>query len=335
MRRVLLCALAAVAALTLISCAQPKPKIEIQKPKPLPAWYLTPPAHDAQWLYGVSLGGSMEEATREALDNLLAQLSVSVESSLEINTQARQGDVSDYTQETRRTIRSEVAKIRIGNYQVAEAEQIKYNQFAVMVRSDRNGFAQSLIDELDVRFAQIADRMKTLASGHIAERYAFLKQASAQAEGSLPTVAIVKGIKPGFDDKGYLEKTRQIGEAFASVRQNLRFRLNAQDGPSAKMGQPLQAALAKEGFALGGGAGALEISVRTESKRFEASGLEIADFLVLIEVREPSGLAVGGNRHTFKTAASRGMETALESAASQLDRKIQSEGIAAVLGLTL
>ena len=330
MKRQLLILLLFAAIVT--GCAPAKPAIPISQPEALPAWYLTPPAADAQWLYGAGLGKDRDEAVQNALDNLLGQLSISVESSLEINTQV---STHGYRQESRRQIRSEVAKIRIGNYQIAEAKELGYRRFAVLVQSDRKGFARSLLSDVQTRFASIDAALKSQEGASALIRYGAYKAARQEAEAAFAPLMVLKSVDSGFDATPYLEKSRALHAEAEQLRQSLSFQIHA-EGYGQKMAEPIKAALAKERFTLTQKSdSALRLWVRAEVVRSRVSGIEIADIVLLIETQDAQGRAVGNSRHAFKSGAARGLDNAVESAAGQLQRQIAQEGIAAVLGLDL
>lgn len=316
----------------LVSCAS-KPKIVAQPAKPLPSWYLTPPANDGSYLYGVGSGSSMEEATKEALDNMLAQLSVAIESSLEITTKVGEGASVGYSQDTKRNIKSEVAKVKISNYQVVSSEQIRYNQFVVLIKSDRREFARGLKSELDSFFADYESRKKTFANSQMVSKYNFHKDSSRDAESHKTTIAIAKGVDNTTDDKAYLAKALAVQNDFEKIKQTISFGINA-SGNASKLAEPIKSALVKEKFAISTNA-VLVISVKVDVQTITAAGMKIANVVTVFETRERGGASVGNSRHQFKTNGSNGEAVAVENAASQLALKIQEEGISTVLGLEL
>lgn len=318
-------------SLLLISCAAPKPKIVAQPAKPLPSWYLTPPAGSSVYLYGIGSGRDIQEATKEALDNMLAQLSVSIESSLEVTTKA---STSSYSQDTKRNIKSEVAKVKINNYQVEKSEQIKYNQFVVLVKSDREEFARGLTSDLDSFFADYDARKNTFAKSSIVSRYNFHKDSSDQAEAHKATVAIAKGVDSSVDEKPKLAKIQAIQNDFERTKQSLSFAVLA-SGNANKMAEPIKAALAKEKFAVGANGALLEVSVKVSVDYINASGMRIANVVTVFETKEKGGAGVGSSRHQFKTNGANGESVAVENTASQLALKIKEDGIFSVLGLKI
>lgn len=325
-------------AALIAGCAQPKAEIKPEKPKPLPAWYLTPPAGDAQWLYGAGSGKTRDEAVQEALDNLLAQLSVTVESSLQIHTQVSQGATAAYTQSGSRQIRSEVAKIRVPGYQVAAAETLGYNRFAALVKSDRKTFAEGLQSDIDDRFARIDAALQARQNASALHRYGALKTASAQADETRTSLAVLQTLQPGFDAQSYQSRINALHAQKEQLRQNLSFTIQS-DGHGAQMAGPIKTGLSAEGFALRPAAEnraeALTLQINAEVIRSKASGIEIADTVLTLETRDFQGQTVASARRVYKTGAAQGTQIAVENAAKALQRQIAQEGIAAVLGLDL
>lgn len=331
MQRVIKSILLVAVTLLLTSCVASKPKIVAQPAKPLPSWYLTPPSGSSVYLYGVGSGRTMEEATKEALDNLLAQLSVTVESSLEITTRA---STTSYSQDTKRNIKTEVAKVKITNYQVENSEQIKYNQFVVLVKVERDEFAKSLIRDVDSFFADYDSRKNTFAQSSIVSRYNFLKESSNKAESHKTTVAIAKGVDSGVDDKAKLAKIQSIQNDFVKARESISFKVLAR-GNAAKMAEPIKAALNKERFSLDKPNSPLTIEIKVSVDYMNASGMKIANVVTTFETKDQRGVSVGSNRHQFKTGGANGENVAVQNTATQLSLKIDEEGIFKVLGLEL
>ncbi len=333
--------LAALLLATLLAglsgCASSKPTVAIVEEKPLPHWYLNPPANDHQWLYGTGVGRSVAHARSEALEQLLSQLSISVHASLSVQTQSRQGDQVGYSQQMAHEVRTEIAQIRVGNHQLLEAKELASDRFAVLIRSDRQGFIDALSRDLHEKLDRLhADRSR-LERSHILKRYGQLREAHEAHDQMVVTLTILRGLDPAYDARSIEASIGELLDAYAALRESLRFSLNGEGVHTQSMIAALRSGLSEAGYTLSDrtGEGRLHTRVEVQSALSQARGLQIADIILTLEVQDVHQQTIGGNRHTFRLGAERGLDRAIESAASQLERTIEREGILAVLGLEI
>jgi hypothetical protein len=321
----------------LSGCSTPKRTIAIAPPQAAPEWYLNPPANDAQWLYGTGEGGTINEAKNEALSALLSRLSVQTRSSFEVRTTSQMGDQRRYDQKMAREIHSEVAQIRVGNHELHASQQLTHDRFVALVRSDRQAFTTALKGDIDQALRHIEGRLTGLKQHSIIQRHSFLGSASQKGDQLRLKVAILEGLEPGFDGGDFLARIASIQRAYDQVSSRLRFTLQAAHSHEAQMGEVIKSALSHEGYRLDSqpGEGLLSITLRVDSAISQARGLTIADIVLVIEVSDDKGGMVGGHRHPFRLGAERGIDRAVEGAASKLEQRIDTQGIMSVLGVAL
>lgn len=318
----------------LVAGCSSKPSITLQEEKPLPEWYLNPPSNTATSLSGVGSGSSQEEATKVALNDLLARLGVSIESNFDSKTKVSN---FGYSSSTTNTIRSEVAKIRISNYETVATEQIRFNQYVVRVQSDREQFANSLVSELDQKLNAIQQRITNAKNDHALKRYQVAKEAAAEANALMPSLLILNGMEVGFNPAAYFKTLQGLSSQSEQARQSLLFIVKG-DAQSQQMLEPIKNALTMQGFLVanqGRHTGVLLITLKTNSHYSTTSGIQIANVETSIHVTDHQNKVVGSNHVALSGHATRGTALAVANAVQKMGKLIEDQGIASVLGLLL
>ncbi|MBE0471743.1 MAG: LPP20 family lipoprotein [Methyloprofundus sp.] len=324
----------AVIILMLTTGCSSKPEVAIQPAKPLPNWYMTPPENTNDWLVGVGSAETYDKAIQAALNDLVSRLGVSIESSIDYRTRSTN---FGYTENTTQTIRSEVAKIRISNYEVAASEQIRFNQFVVMVKSNRLQFLSSLTKELDQKIAVVQDRVAARKTDHALMSYQASKLAAQEAYSLNPTLLIIGGLDEAFDPAPYLLAIRNLNDQSERARQLLLFQVQGDIG-SRSMITPITNALTAEGYSIGNTPsrrGVFYINIYSSTQHSSSSGIQIANVLVKINVTDHQGNLVGSNSIALTGHATRGASLAEADAVNKMAKLIESQGIASILGIKL
>ena len=120
-----------------------------------PSFYIKSRQNNAESLYGVAEGYSLEEATKNALADLASRLIVSISSE---TTLTRQEDNNNAHEEIRQKVKQSVEKISFSNFKTSKSEKIE-NRFYVEVEIERQpfineqkervGFIEKKINDLD------------------------------------------------------------------------------------------------------------------------------------------------------------------------------------------
>lgn len=119
--------------------------------KGLPAWFQTPPSDNADTLFGIGQGTSLQTATQSALESIAGKIMTEVESDMTIATQVQDNVANS---QVASQVRSQVAKTNLANYTV-EAQQKDGKDFYVLVKVNQKAVWQANQDALKELEAEI------------------------------------------------------------------------------------------------------------------------------------------------------------------------------------
>lgn len=316
-----------------VGCSS-KPKLVLQEDKPLPEWYLNPPANTLKLLIGTGGGKTLEEAKDSALSDLIARLGVSIESKFESITETSK---YNYSNKSVAYLKSEVSKIRISNYELVYSEKIKYNQFVVMVQSERSKFVNDLTQKINDKLAAEKQKIKTASIDNSLKRFHVAKNAAEEAVKLEPTIIILSGMEPSFDNDYYQKEIQKLQTLSENARRNIVFVIKT-DTKSAKASTPIKNALSQQGFKVGDSTlrdGVLVINLQTSTQYNRSLGFQIAEIFMDLRTRDHLGKLIGSNSITLTGHATRGFDMAEAAAIEEISEEIKRQGIAKVLGIEL
>lgn len=319
--------------LLLAGCSS-KPQLVLQPEKPLPEWYLNPPANSFDTLTGVGGGATLQQATDSALSNLVSRLGVSIESKFESTTESTS---YSYSNKSVDTIKSEVEKIRISNYEVVFSEQIKYNQFVVMVKSKRAQFIKDLTQQVNFKLANEKQIIKNASDDNALKRYHVIKNAAEASKQLESSIIVLSSMDKSFNNAYYQKELQSLQAQSEQARQHILFVIQT-DNKSKRAAEPIKNALSQQGFRVGQSAsrdGVLVVNLKTHSQRNGSMGFQIAEMLVNVSVTDHQGRLVGSNSLNLTGHATRGFELAETAAIETFAEEIKKQGIAQVLGIAL
>lgn len=133
-------------------------------------WYINPTQNNAENLYGVAQGSTLEEATKYALADAAARLMVSVSSETNMISEENQTSVNE---EIRRNVRQNVEKIEFSNFKVTKSDKVGEN-FFVEISIDRSDFISLQKEKIRFLNKQISDLEENLSQKNIIQKRAAL-----------------------------------------------------------------------------------------------------------------------------------------------------------------
>lgn len=140
--------------LTFSNCSKEVENIS-KKEISYPSWYLNPPQNDSSLLYGIGEGFTINDATKNALENLSSRLMVTISS----NTLTSSKSFTDYREYTTKTttqdIKSEIEKLSFNNYKVEESISMD-RRIIVLVSSPKNEMTKTLQNQIDTLYKELA-----------------------------------------------------------------------------------------------------------------------------------------------------------------------------------
>ena len=325
-----------IIALLASACSNTKPAALLATSKALPGWYLNPPQNSAGYLYGIAEGKNLNEAREKALESMVSQLGLSISSSYRSALNVKQQYREYFTKEVSYILKTEVAKIRISNYEVLQSRRLAYNRFIVLVRSDKKLFSQGLIKELNIRIGKIQADRSIFFTSDVLRRHRFYDQATKQLNEMFSTLLILNTLDSSFNDTLYLETISKINTEFQALKEEMTFSFIS-DADSEGFKEELQAALTKQEMHVVDqhkeNKNHITIVLHCTTDYARSHGFDIARSMLLIEVKDHRSKVIGANRIKLTGQATQGKAVALNNATKKLQKLIQEEELEQLLGI--
>jgi hypothetical protein len=319
-----------ISTVFLVGCV-PKPKVVEVKPKELPSWFLVAPANTTQTLYGVGEGKKREDAINAALNNLITQLSVTIESTYESEVKASN---HSYSKESKQNIKSEVAKIRLSSHKVEKFEKIKYNQSVAMVSVQRTELYNSLKKELDSALELQQSIVSGIDKESALQQYIKYKKVVEALDSIESKLIIVSILNPTFDDSAYRKFMIERHKGFETSRDALVFALKS-DSASKELVPVIKEGINNLKFQVSDRNDAKAVvEVTSQFAKSESMGFFIVNAIVNFKTVS-DGKIVGSNVVKLKGSTTQNYDVAKQNAILKLKQQLEEEGIASFLGVEL
>lgn len=321
--------LLAILALVLLGGCGGSPTPAPQAKEALPSWINAPlPSDTEESMYGMAIAEDRDSAIKAALSDMVAKLGTTIESSYESNEEVRGGFVNS---SVKNKIKSDVSKVNINNYKVIESHRVSYREFAVMLQSDKNKFAQGLKESLDAEMKAISQKYDSLRELNSLSRYNAKKELSRRANELLPNVFIIASLDKKFNIKESLEFIKTKESEFLKEAKNLKFYFNG-DAKSAKFISHIKNYLAQKGFNVSNSKNGVLVNAKTTDNI--NSGASIVVITLEISVYDMNQ-RIGGKTIILKERYNGSAESVYKNAAIHLEQDIKSEGINELIGINL
>lgn len=302
----------------------------VKKKTPPPAWVNgVLPNNTSTKLYGLGHGKNRESAIKDALSDMVATLGVSIESSFH---SSEKFEHSYMATKTTNDIKSEVAKTKVNNYKVIKSYKVSYNEFAVMIETDKVKFVEGLKSTLQTKKDSITRKLQSVSGEDIVTRYNAKKRAAKEANSLLSTILMISELDPSFDKKANLAFITQVEKAFVAESKKLKFYVSG-DRKSTQFVLKVKNFLAKKGFTVvSKKQGAVTVRMTTTETRTKGS-IPIAVLNLNISIKDGKN-SIGGKsliiKERFRSSAG-----VYKNAAIHFEQDIKEQGINEVLGLNL
>jgi hypothetical protein len=322
--------------LVLGACSTKEPSTA-STPKPLPSWYVNPPQNDSRWLYATGEGVDRQAALADALNMMAAGLSVTIDSHYQSKaTQTRTKDGEQGRFHSDSTIRADVEKIRISDFDVLESTEQSFRKYIILIRAERARIASSVRKELETTYAQLHNREASLGKNSTLARYLFYRDVQKNRAQREQLQRILTLLVPRQDISGYLEWEKAFERRYFTLSKELCFNLRAQT-PLAKQLLPvLREGLNTEKLHTvekDANRRCLTLQVNTHENRAMSMGLYLARTEIALETRDEAGNIVASRTLHLVGQSSQGYAIAQSNVAVKLKKSIQREGIFAVMGI--
>lgn len=314
-------------------CGAKKESVVVPK-KQIPEWYMHPPLSSATHLYAVGDGENKKEAITNALTLMASTLSVSVKSEFQAKTVIKEGTLSSKDASYINDIKSDVAKIRISNYEILESEKLGFKNFIVLIRSEKQKLFESLKQELDMEFSLYEQRSKELLQTDALKRMAYFQE-ERQKQGYMQNALVVMGVlNPTFKSEQYVKQIKDINSDYETLLSRISFSVSSNDD-----GKNLVPVIAKgigeKKFVIKNVSSKYHFSVHVESaiQKASAYGFILARSAITITTQDHQGNIIASNKLNITGQSSQSFEIAKENVAFRLDNLLKKEGIEQLLGI--
>lgn len=253
----------------------------------VPEWALASTRRDDESAIGIGSGATLGQATRYALRDVAARLSVSVESRLRDVYREVEGtsvESLEHVLETR------VLGARFHGWERTRSAE-RDGVFWAEVRIDR----RRLIDASLVELNELADQVDARLAGARGSAISTLLtlQATATDRDRVSNlVAVVDALDPDFDRARWDRRRAGWRATDASARRGLVFEVRS-DPASAEIARWLESALASESYAIRrgecGSEGAVCIDIRSEIEEADVANRHVARIRSFFSLVEPGG----------------------------------------------
>lgn len=295
------------------------------KPVTVPAWYLTPPANTKTRLYGTGEGETMEEATRHALSNLLARISVTVSSTYK-SRELSHTDVYEYVSKERSyDIETIVKKLPVTNYRTLRSQRLAWNRYITLIAVDRDDFTAPILQNVTLQVEKAETDWNTAEGSGVLRRYKAAKEAKRLYEGLLNETAVLAALDPVYKTlhtnlrKRYLYFTRMEAQTKKRLRFCMKPVTDTQIQPFAKTAIT---AISRRGFVVlpysSCSEEALRVRVDPTLAYDRVHGFFIVKGTVDMILENADGNRERSERYEVKGVSSQSLEAAILKAAASL-----------------
>ena len=206
----------------------------------LPSFYITPKSNDAEYLYGVAEGYTLEEATKYALVDAAARLMVSVSSESNLVREENQGSVNE---EMRQKVKQNIEKINFTNFKVSESKKAQEKLY-IEVKIERRSFVEEQKQQLGFLEKQVADLEKNLnGKNSIQKRNNLIKILDLQKDIEIRS-RILAGLGLDVNLAAKLDRIAYFRNQFNSLSDDVEFYFA--DGSNQEVAKIIRSSLNKE-----------------------------------------------------------------------------------------
>jgi len=204
-----------------IGCNSNKNNIGIRKINKYPVWY-TVPKDNKQFIFSLGTGIDKDSAVANALKNAISKLSVSIESSIEINKTLKNGR---YNRDIKQNIKTSISKININNYKIINFKRIKYNEFIVKIQIDKYKLASYLKDKLSQEVTSLLQIEKNLYKYNYIQQLVEYKNIYNKLNQKLSMLYIISSLDKTFNIDYYKNLINVMHDKYLDKESNAKVTL--------------------------------------------------------------------------------------------------------------
>ncbi len=296
-----------------------------------PSWYVTPKQNNAENLYGVAEGYTLEEATKYALADAAARLMVSISSESSLIREENQNSTNE---EMRQSVRQSVEKISFTNFKVTKSE--KFGQrFFVETQIERAPFINQQKEKVGFLEKQISDLDKNSAGRNpIQRRNSLIKIIDLGKELELKG-RIISGAGENFDLKSTLSNLANFQSQLDKISDKIEFYFEI-NSPK-EIAQLIRNSLNKEKIKISpnrnnSDSGQVVIRIKSNNKTNQIYGA----FMTKLEIdfeNLSGGKVLASNSIEVTGSSSISEKESYSASLKSFEEKIEKDGILKVVGI--
>ena len=315
--------------LSLSACGGTTPSVA--KKKPLPSWISAVLPNDTRTkMYGLAIAEDRDMAIKSALSDMIAKQGTTIESSFDSKEVVEQFYSSSVV---KFDIKSSVSKIKVNNYKVIKSYRINYNEFAVMIETDKIKFIQGLKNDFDVEKKAIDQEYDTLANQDILHRYNGKKTLANRASKLIPLILMLSTLDKSIDKDVKMKFVLAKKKAFLDEANSLKFYISG-NKKSMPFVDKLKNNLAHNGFnVVNSKENAVLIKLDTNDN-VNGSKVNIVVITIKISVHNISK-RIGGKTIIIKERYNNSLQSVYKNASIHFKQDIKSKGIKDLIGMNL
>ena len=316
--------------LILSGCVGSMPGLGKKEDKPLPAWYVNPPANTPLYLYGEGMGDSLDDAKTNALNNMASRLVVQVSSSMKSKTKtSSNGTNSSYSKSLSKQVDIDVRKIEFSNAKVTESIT-QDNKFFVVMRVDRGELFNNkkadflgLESRLDTKYKNASQLPKLEFIGALEDMEADLQKGISQS-------IVLNAINNKFNNQPYMDKFNSYLDKIGLLKEELTIFVRA-DSQSKPFADELISQLNSGKFKVSNNPKSdVVIDISNKVNYSMASGWQIAKSTTTVAVKS-NNKTISNQIIKVNGRSSSTKDNAVADAAKNFGKKLKSLGLDTII----
>ncbi len=329
-------ALIFIVLITMFQGCGSEKRVVVAKKQELPSWYTTASRSNAEELYSVGEGQNKEDAVSNALSMMISTLSVSISSQFNSKSVIKEGQSSSNTATYVNEVQSDVAKIRISNYELLESQSIGFKRHIVLVKSNKKKLFNSMKQEIEQKIRKVESK-KSVIANHNAIKKIDAYQGFRESLADVPnTLLVMDVLDSSFNGDKYLTRLEAIDKEYALLVSSLSFSVSS-NAEASNLKSAISQGISAQKLKISDAKGKNHFRVHIKSKIEKASsyGFTLARSAIVIEVKDYKGVVIGSNKLSVIGQSTQGYNVAKENVAFKLNEMIKKEGILKVVGLKM
>jgi len=316
----------------LISPATPVAKKQTSQ---IPQWYLNPQSSDKINFYGVGTGASKDEAKINALNQVAAEISVSVSSSMEIQ---KRSSNNSYSKNIESNTKATIEKMKFTGVDIVKNEYID-GKFYTYLKVDKDTLFDARKKELDALYSDSVSSWENIVQSGGLEIIKSSDKIVTNISTMQTSLPILYAINSSFDDKSYRAKIDKLANNIEDAKANVLVKIVSKNAPN--YANIVKKYISSAGINIANGNSinnsnlvTIEVDKQSKSKLVKSSdprlkGASFADVIVTIKTIA-NNKVVAQNSIKVLNISKEGYESAVRKTA-KFEREIKNKGIMNIL----